>query len=388
MAFSYLDNVDLKQNQLLNAVAQSLSTPPGSPLPGQFYYSTQSSANTIVVYNGTEWFPLDARKATNIPLSALVTINGNSLLGNISGSAGFATGLTATQAKTLLAISAGDVSGLTAAIEAIRLDQMALPTANINLNNHNITNLAVPSANSDAATKSYVDSSVQSAASGLDVKDAVVCATTADITLSGLQTIDGVSVTAGERVLVKNQSNPVLNGIYLANTGAWALAADSVDGELSSGALVLSVNGTVQGGTQWYLQTSDPITVGTTPQSWTQFGAAGTYTADSSGGLQLIGSAFSAKLPVNSGLVADSTGLYVNNSIYPRKYSANVGDNSSTTINVTHNLGTQDVVVQLRNNSSPYDVQYATVECTNTTTVTLMFATAPATNALRVTVIG
>ena len=350
MAIIYLDNIDLKQNQLLNPVIQVLSTAPASPLQGQIYFNSVS--NTLFQWNGTAWSPLDATKASNIPVSALVSAQ------------------------------------LTAAIEAVTLDSMAAPAANVSLANHNLTNLAAPVANTDAANKAFVISTAQSAASGLSVKDAVVVATTANITLSGLQTIDGVSVTGGQRVLVKNQSNAALNGIYNANSGAWVVANDSVTGELLSGSLVLSVQGSTQAGTQWYLTTADPITVGTTNQTWTQFGAAGTYTAATSGGLQLVGSAFSALLPAGSGLVTDSTGLYVNNSIYGRKYSANVGDGSSTTIVLTHGLGTQDVIVQLRNNASPFDVQYATTECTNTTAVTLVFSTAPAANSLRATVIG
>lgn len=352
MAITYLDNVDLKQNQLLNPVIHVLSSAPGSPRPGQIYFDSQGNSNTIVQWNSNEWVPLDARQATNIPVSALVS------------------------------------SQLTSAIQAVTLDTMAAPAANVSLANHNLTNVASPVSNTDAANKAYVLATAQSAASGLSVKDAVVVATTANITLSGLQTIDGISVTGGQRVLVKNQSNAALNGIYNANSGAWTVASDSVTGELISGSLVLSVKGSTQSGTQWYLTTSDPITVGTTNQVWTQFGAAGTYTADSAGGLQLVGSAFSVKTPNNSGLVTDSTGLYVNNSIYPRKYSANVGDGSSTTVVFTHNLGTQDVIVQLRNNASPYDVQYATVECTNTSAVTLMFSVAPTLNSLRATVIG
>ena len=350
MAITYLDNVDLKQNQLLNIVIQVLSAAPSSPRTGQVYFN--SISNTVMQWNGTAWVPLDATKATNIPVSALIS------------------------------------SQLTTAIEAVALSSMATPTANVNMANFNITNVASPIANTDAANKAFVLSSAQSAASGLSVKDAVIVATTANITLSGLQTIDGVAVTGGQRVLVKNQSNAALNGIYIANSAAWTVANDSITGELVSGSLVLAVQGTTLAGTQWYLTTPDPITVGTTNQSWTQFGAAGTYTASTTGGLQLVGSAFSALLPAGSGLVTDSTGLYVNNSIYARKFSANVGDGSSTTINLTHGLGTQDVTVQVRNNASPFDVQYPTVECTNTTVVTLIFSTAPSANSLRATIIG
>jgi len=384
MAITYLDNVDLKQNQLLNAIVQVLSVAPSSPLQGQIYYS--SALGTLMQWNGSAWVSLDATKATNIPLTALTTIAANTLLGNNGGTAATPSALTATQAKALLAISTSDVSGLAAAITGTNLNSFAAPTANVSANGFNITNLAAPVNGTDAANKSYVDSAAQSAASGLDPKDAAVVATTANITLSGTQTIDGVAVTVGQRVLVKNQTTSSQNGIYVCNTGAWQLASDSVQGELTSGALILAVQGTTQAGTQWYLQTADPITVGTTNLTFTQFGAAGTYTASANGGLSLTGSAFSVK--TTTGLYTDGSGLHVNTANFLQKYSANVGDGSSTSIVVTHGLGTQDVSVTLRNNISPYDIQYASVQCTTSNTITIGFATAPSSNSLRVTVVG
>lgn len=388
MAITYLDNIDLKQNQLLNPVAQNLSTAPSSPVEGQWYYDSTVSVKTLKFWNGTAWIVFDATKASNIPLSAIASVGSNTILGNVGASAASPSALTGSQVKSILAITSSDVSGFTAAVEAVRLDQMAAPTADVNFNGKKITSLASPITSTDAANKAYVDAQAQSAASGIDPKDAVIATTVANITLSGTQTIDGVAVAVGDRVLVKNQTTASENGLYVVAAGSWSRSADGVQGELTNGALVLSTGGTTQAGTQWYLQTADPITVGTTALTFSQFGAGGTYTADASGGLNLAGSAFSVKLPANSGLTTDATGLYVNNAIYGRKYSANVGDGSSTTINVTHSLGTQDVIVQLRNNASPYDVQYATVECTNTSTVTCIFSTAPASNALRVTVIG
>ena len=86
-----------------------------------------------------------------------------------------------------------------------------------------ITGLSSPTNDSDAATKGYVDGLVQ----GIDAKASVVAATTANITLSGAQTIDGVSVVAGNRVLVKDQSTSSANGIYVAAVGAWARSTDA-----------------------------------------------------------------------------------------------------------------------------------------------------------------
>lgn len=385
----FLDSLNLQQNELQNAVVQNLGTAPSSPRPGQVFYNTTGGITSLQFWNNGSWITLDAAKLSNyIPLAALTNITAGSLIGNNTGSSGSPTALTAAQAKTLLSISSGDVSGLSASITSHRLNEFAIPLANVALNSQNITGMADPVSAQDAATKGYVDNQVQQAASGIDCKNAVQVATTANITLSGLQTIDGYTTLSGDRVLVKNQTAASGNGLYIAGSGAWARSADGVQGELTSGALVLVLNGSTQAGTQWYLQTVDPITVGTTSLTFTQFGAGGTYTADASGGLQLSGSAFSVKLPASSGLVKDATGLYVDNSVYPKKYSATIGDGASTTINVTHNLGTQDVIVQVRAVASPYDVQLATVQCTNTTVATLIFSTAPASSSLRVNIMG
>jgi hypothetical protein len=136
------------------------------------------------------------------------------------------------------------------------------------------------------------------------------------------------------------------------------------------------------------LQTPDPITVGTTSLTWTQFAAGASYSADAAGGLQLTGSAFGVKLPANSGLLADATGLHVDTSVVARKYAATVGDGSSIAIVVTHNLNTQDVTVSLRNVASPYAAVLTSWEATSANTITLRFASAPASNSLRCVVTG
>lgn len=388
MAVPFLDNVDLKNNELQNAVVQNLATAPASPKEGAVFYDSNTGVKVVKYWNGSEWVITDARKLSNaIQLAALVNIASATLLGNNSGASGAPQALTPAQAKTLLAIAAGDVSGLTAAIQAVRLDQMAAPINPVAFNGQRATGVADPTSAQDAATKAYVDAQAQGSAAGIDPKEAVRAATTANITLSGTQTVDGVALAAGARVLVKNQTTASENGIYVVAAGAWTRPADASGSNLTNGALVLSTGGTTNAGTQWYLQTPDPITVGTTALTWTQFGAGGTYTADASGGLQLTGSAFALKPKAGGGLAADATGAYADATI-PRKYAATVGDGSSTSITVTHNLGTQDVHVSLRAVASPYDIQYATVQCTTINTITLLFASAPAANSLRCTVIG
>lgn len=388
MAIPFLDSLNLNQNELQNSVAQNLATAPSSPKPGQFFFNSTGGVVTIQFWNGAAWVTVDPTKATGIPLANLAGIATATLLGNNSGSTGAPTALTAAQVKALLSIAVADVAGFNAGVQANRLDQMAAPTTAVALNSQRVTGMADPSVAQDAATKNYVDNQVQNGAAGLDPKDAVVAATTANITLSGVQTIDGVAVTAGQRVLVKNQTTASANGIYAVAAGAWTRTTDGSAGELSSGALVLSVGGTTNAGTQWYLQTADPITVGTTSLTWTQFGAGGTYTVNASGGLSLAGSAFSVKTVAGGGVVTDGTGTHVDTAVVALKYATTVGDGSSTSITVTHNLNTRDVIVQLVQAASPYDVVYATVAAATVNTVTLGFATAPASGSLRCVVHG
>jgi len=133
------------------------------------------------------------------------------------------------------------------------------------------TNAADPTAAAHLATKGYVDSVAQ----GLAPKEAVRAATTANITLSGAQTIDGVSVVAADRVLVKNQSTGSENGIYVAAAGSWSRATDAdSEGDLL-GASVFIEEGTTLADTLFVLTTNAPITVGTTTLTWSQFSSAG-----------------------------------------------------------------------------------------------------------------
>ena len=150
--------------------------------------------------------------------------------------------------------------------------------SNIDANSHKIVNLAEPTADSDAATKYYVDA----ARSGLDVKGSVRAATTANITLSNTQTVDGVALSVGDRVLVKDQSTGSQNGIYVVASGSWTRATDADNnpgGEVTSGMFCFVEEGTVNADCGFVLTTNDPITLGTTALSFTLFSASGTLIA-------------------------------------------------------------------------------------------------------------
>ena len=168
------------------------------------------------------------------------------------------------------------VSDFDAGVRTNRLDQLTQPSAAVGFNGQRITGLADPVGDQDAATKAYVDAT----AVGLDVKNSARVATTEDITLSGVQTIDGVGVLAGDRVLVKDQSTASENGVYdVVSGGAWTRSEDAVQDELTSGSFVFVEEGSVNGSAGFVVSTANPITIGTTDIEWSQFSGAGQITA-------------------------------------------------------------------------------------------------------------
>ena len=153
--------------------------------------------------------------------------------------------------------------------------------ADLSLNSQKITNLATPTASTDAANKAYVDDSVQ----GLSSKDSVRAATTANGTLASAfansQAIDGVTLATGDRVLLKNQTAGAENGIYTVNaSGAPTRAVDfDSNAEVAKGAFIFVEEGTSNANAGFVLTTDGAITLGTTALAFTQFSGAGQITA-------------------------------------------------------------------------------------------------------------
>ncbi len=165
--------------------------------------------------------------------------------------------------------------------------------------------VATPSADAQAANKGYVDSVAQ----GLDVKDSCKVATTANITLSGTQTIDGIAVAADDRVLVKNQSTASENGLYLCKAGAWSRTDDLAAGVDAAGAFVFIEQGSTQADAG-FVCTSDKgaAVVGTNALAFTQFSGAGSVEAGN--GLSRSGSTLSVNLD-GSTLAVSGSGVKV-----------------------------------------------------------------------------
>jgi hypothetical protein len=244
--------------------------------------------------------------------TALQTARNIQLTGDVTGTTSFDGTANVSVASTLAnsGITAGTFTKVTFNAKGIattgataNLNDIAVPTASFNMNGQLLTNLATPVSDQDAATKLYVDSVAQ----GLNVKDSCVAATTANITLSGAQTIDGVSVVAGDRVLVKNQTTASANGIYVADSGTWARSPDTdTFAELVS-AFTFVEKGTVNADSGFVCTVDQGGTLGTTPITFSQFSGAGTYIAGT--GLTLTGNSFSiTDTAVTAASYGDTTG--------------------------------------------------------------------------------
>lgn len=131
---------------------------------------------------------------------------------------------------------------------------------------------------------------LQSYAAGISWKQPVACATLTNITLSGLQTIDGYTTLAGDRVIVKNQSTAANNGIYVVASGAWTRASDANTWNELISAIAFVEYGT-QAGSAWFCTATPGGTLGVTAVNWSQFTTSATYTAGT--GLTLTGFQFS-----------------------------------------------------------------------------------------------
>jgi len=290
MARKFLTNIDLNSNQIQNVLAQLIAGNPGSPTEGQFWYD--STAKVFKFRSNT----------ANISLG--------------------------------------------------RLDQISAPTASVDLNSQKITGLADGVAATDAATVGQITA----ATAGLDVKQSVRVATTATGALASAyengDTVDGVTLATGDRILIKNQSTASENGIYVVNSsGAPTRATDAdTSAEVNPGMFVFVEEGTTNADTGWVLTTNAPITLGTTGLTFAKFSAS------------------------------PSAGTVV-------KYAADVGDGAATSYNIDHNLGTTDVHVQVRANSGGAVVE-PDITISTSNRVVLDFAVAPTSNQYRVVVMG
>lgn len=211
----------------------------------------------------------------------------------------------------------------------IKRDGTVAFTADQSLGGFKLTNVAAPVAGTDAVNKTYVDSL---ASSGLTLKLPCVATTTANITLSALTTQAGgdwsATLTAGDRVLVKNQTDATENGIYIAGSGAWTRATDfNSSSNILTNSFCFVSAGASLADTGWVMTTDGTITVGTSQITWVQFSAAGVIIAgaalvktgntldvqvSATGGIQITSNALNIKL-ADALLTTSASGLTLAN---------------------------------------------------------------------------
>jgi hypothetical protein len=254
----------------------------------------------------------------------------------------------------------------------------------LDMANNRVTNLGNPQASQDAATKAYVDSLVE----GLSWKDNVRVATVSNINLSAPGTsVDGVTLSLGDRVLVKNQSDARENGIYVYNGASTPMtrAPDANTADELENAVVIVDEGS-QAGTLWR-QTNVNFTLGTDPVNWDPFSVGAPPASETTAGIARIATQAEVNAGTADNLIVTPLKL-ANWARQIRKYTTTVGDGSATVFTITHGFGTRDVFVGIYQNSGNYEDVICDVERPNANSVVVRFGVAPAANSIRVVVIG
>ena len=261
--------------------------------------STPPAASSIITVGGAGAFfnKTDTRSANAI------------LAGPTSGSAAAPT-FRSLVAADIPSIAHTKISDFDTGVRTNRLNEMTAPNGAVSLNSQKITNLADPTADADAANKAYVDGVAQ----GLDVKDSCVAATTANITiataLNNGDTLDGVTLSTNDRVLVKNQSSATENGIYIVGSSP-ARADDLATGADAASFFTFVEQGTVNG-ENGFVCTSDKgsAVVGTNNLTIAQFSGAGQVIAGA--GISKSGNTLSANRKANGGIITENNQLALN----------------------------------------------------------------------------
>ena len=258
-----------------------LTIPFGKALTAQ---GNASVAGTLAVAGATTLASTlavtGALSATGGVLGNVTAASGTSTFNNvtINGDLDMNAGSSGTITNLPNPVNSGDASNK-AYVDSQVATRLALTggtmTGVIAMSNNKVTGVGTPTADQDAATKAYVDSVAQ----GIDAKASCAAATVGNVTLSGTQTIDGYALTAGQRVLVKDQSAAAENGIYVVAAGSWSRAADANTWDELVAAFTFIEHGATNANNGYICTIPVVGTLGTTPVTWAQFSGAGQINA-------------------------------------------------------------------------------------------------------------
>jgi hypothetical protein len=343
-----LTPLDMGKLEIRQQLVHVLAAAPGTPAEGQIYYD--SVQKTLSLRLASSWINFGRLDQIAAPTAA-VALNAQKITGLANATLGT------------------DAMNLTTTL-AQRLDQFAAPNTALLLGGQKISNLADGTAATDAVTKQQLDA----AAAGLDVHESARAASTANVAAGTYNasggtsgrgqfttmpnTIDGVTLAANDRVLLKDQTTGAQNGIWVVTTlgtganGVWDRATDfDQDAEAVGQPFLFVEEGTANSDTGWVMTTNGVIVVGGgsgTAMTWSKFTAS-----------------------------ASAIG----------KFTGTIGDGSTTAIAVSHGLGQQFVTAQVYDATSNLQVE-CDITLTSSSVTTFTFAVAPTTNQYRVVIIG
>jgi hypothetical protein len=440
----FLVPVDLTKQELQNARIQNLATAPSAPVVGQEYYDTALAH--LYVWNGSAWEQASGVTATGgggtvtsvgLSLPAIFTVTGSPVT-----AAGTLTATLASEAaNTVLAGPTGAAGAPTfrtlVAADVPRLDLLGAPTAPLSLNNQRITNLASPTAATDAASKSYVDATVQ----GLDQKPTAQVATTAALpantyangtggigatltaTANGALTVDGYTPAVGDRILVKNETATANNGLYdVTQVGSGATpyiltrnVYMDAPAEFPGAFIPVEDAGTTNANSLWLCTNTVAPTVGTTAITFTQLNKGTDLQPGTgisiTGNTVAISATYVGQTSITT-LGTITTGTWQGTAVAigfggtgaatapaaranlgaVGKYTATIGDGATTAIAITqavHGLATNGSMHAEVFDATTGVKVYPDIAINNGTgAVTITFATAPAANAYRIVLLG
>lgn len=327
MAQKFVTNIDLNQNQLINGTFEALpSNPVGGNFEGRMYFNTATF--TIMVYANSAW-----RKTVHSIVKSGAS-DGAITLSESNGTVTITPNLVTTSVAGVM--SATDKTKLDAATADATVSTLVIRDAS------GQAKIATPTDSAHIATKGYVDAARQ----GLDVKQSVRVASTAPVAIASAleagDVIDGVTLVAGDRVLLKDQTSASENGIYVAvASGAASRSSDAngtVDtGELKPGTFTFVEEGDANSDKGFVVSTNGTITVGSTAIAWTQFSGAGSFTAGD--GLSQSGNTMNVNVVNNrTAITSDAVDIsanYVGQSSITTLGTITTGTWDATTVAVT-----------------------------------------------------